>query len=111
MQNIFQVNTDLPKLPVPDLQHTLVRYLEALQPILGERDFAQTKKIVENFGAEGGDGESIQQSLVKRREELHNWVSFMYNTKKIQQQRRDALKINNPWVSLSCKLMNSKIFV
>jgi hypothetical protein len=40
----------LPKLPVPELDKTLSKYLRSVQPFLSESEYDETKKIVENFG-------------------------------------------------------------
>lgn len=69
------VEDTLPKLPVPDLQHTMARYLETLQPILNERMYARTKSLVNEFGRENGTGEKLQAILHTRRELCDNWVS------------------------------------
>lgn len=65
---------EIPKLPVPELQHTLSRYLEALQPILSEDKFAHSDNVVLQFGSKNGIGEQLQEILKKRREIYENWV-------------------------------------
>ncbi|XP_065216722.1 choline O-acetyltransferase-like isoform X1 [Planococcus citri] len=68
------VNYSLPKLPLPELQHTLCRYLEAVQPILSEKQYKYTERLVENFASQNGTGEKLQQILQKRRETYANWA-------------------------------------
>lgn len=59
---------------MPELQHTLCRYLEAVQPILSEKQYQYTQRLVQHFGSENGTGEKLQQMLQKRRETYANWV-------------------------------------
>jgi hypothetical protein len=45
----FSYQSKLPKLPVPDLDKTLAKYLRTVQPFLSEAELAETKKIVADF--------------------------------------------------------------
>lgn len=65
----------LPHLPVPPLRETCERYLSALEPIVKEDELKQSKRIVEEFLKEGGDGEKLQKSLERRACSTDNWVS------------------------------------
>lgn len=47
----------LPRLPIPKLSDTCRRYLAALRPVVSEDQLEETKRLVEEFGREGGDGE------------------------------------------------------
>ena len=51
----------LPRLPIPKLSDTCQRYLAALQPVVGPEQHQHTKKIVEEFGKEGGEGEGRRE--------------------------------------------------
>lgn len=72
----FKAHQDsLPRLPVPALQQSLDRYLQALQPIVSEEEWAQTKQLVEEFQTAGGVGERLQKGLERRARKTENWVS------------------------------------
>lgn len=72
----FKAHQDsLPRLPVPALQQSLDRYLKALQPIVSEEEWAQTRQLVEEFQASGGVGERLQKGLERRARKTENWVS------------------------------------
>lgn len=47
----------LPRLPIPKLEDTCRRYLDALRPLLSQDQYQRTEKIVKEFGRSGGDGE------------------------------------------------------
>ncbi|XP_074647611.1 choline O-acetyltransferase-like [Tubulanus polymorphus] len=70
----WDASKPLPKLPVPDLNSTLDKYLQVLQPVLSEEEYERTKKIVDEFGREGGEGEILQEQLKKFAETKDNWV-------------------------------------
>ena len=72
----FKAHQDsLPRLPVPALQQSLDRYLKALQPIVSEEEWTQTKQLVEEFQTAGGVGERLQKGLERRARKMENWVS------------------------------------
>ncbi|XP_067409082.1 choline O-acetyltransferase [Emydura macquarii macquarii] len=86
--------TTLPKLPVPPLQQTLHMYLQCMKHLVPEEQFRKTKAIVEQFGAAGGLGESLQQKLLDKREKTGNWV-FNYWLDDMYLNNRLALPVNS----------------
>ncbi|EEB19368.1 Choline O-acetyltransferase, putative [Pediculus humanus corporis] len=69
-------NLTLPKLPVPDLESTLEKYLLAVKPIINESQYDQTKSLVYALTGphQNGVGPKIQKCLLERREEKDNWA-------------------------------------
>ncbi|XP_010222256.1 PREDICTED: carnitine O-acetyltransferase [Tinamus guttatus] len=65
----------LPSLPVPPLQQTLDRYLQALQPIISEEEWNHTQELVNEFRKPGGVGERLQKGLERRAKKTENWLS------------------------------------
>jgi carnitine O-acetyltransferase len=57
----FAAQDDLPKLPIPDLDHTCRKYLAALKPLQGQREHAETKLAVHDFLKH--DGQELQDKL------------------------------------------------
>mmetsp|Transcript_6359 Transcript_6359/g.14771 ORF Transcript_6359/g.14771 Transcript_6359/m.14771 type:complete len:623 (+) Transcript_6359:326-2194(+) len=70
----------LPRLPVPDLGQTLVRYLQSVRPLVTDEQFARTVKAVSDF-AVSGQGEELQRRLKKRAEEKQHtsWLVEWWN--------------------------------
>jgi carnitine O-acetyltransferase len=57
----FAAQDKLPKLPIPELDHTLKKYVEALEPLQTAREHAETKQVVEEF--QKTDGPELQERL------------------------------------------------
>lgn len=65
----------LPRLPVPPLQQTMDKYLNAIRPLVNDDQFEQTRKLVEEFKKPGGIGEKLQEKLVERSKTEDNWLA------------------------------------
>ncbi|ODM91341.1 Choline O-acetyltransferase, partial [Orchesella cincta] len=63
---------DLPKLPVPELEKTLQRYLEAVQPILQPHQFERAQELAKQLAE--NEGPELQHHLVERQMKLKNWA-------------------------------------
>lgn len=59
---------------MPDLQKTLVKYEDILQPIISISQLKKVKEIVRDFGKKGGQGEQLQELLLLYAETKENWV-------------------------------------
>uniref|UniRef100_A0A452V3G4 Carnitine O-acetyltransferase n=1 Tax=Ursus maritimus TaxID=29073 RepID=A0A452V3G4_URSMA len=90
----------LPRLPVPALQQSLDRYLQALQPIVSEEEWAQTKQLVEEFQTAGGVGERLQKGLERRARKTENWLSEWWLKTAYLQYRQPLVIYSNPGVAL-----------
>ncbi|XP_043087029.1 choline O-acetyltransferase-like [Puntigrus tetrazona] len=86
--------TMLPKLPVPELKHTLDAYLRFVRHLVPETQFLKTKAIVESFGKQGNLGERLQQLLLEKREKTENWV-FDFWLEDMYLKNRLALPVNS----------------
>lgn len=51
------------RLPIPKLDDTCKKYLDAVQPLLSPNDFEKTKSVVKAF--EGNEGKALHEELVK----------------------------------------------
>ena len=59
----FAHQDDLPKLPIPDLEVTSSRYLDALKPLQSGREHEDTEAAVKDFVRK--DGPELQERLRK----------------------------------------------
>ncbi|CAN8023276.1 unnamed protein product [Ixodes persulcatus] len=66
---------ELPTLPVVPLQEMLRRYMDFVEPFLVAQEVDELRKVVQDFGKPGGDGEILHKLLVKRVSRNPNWFS------------------------------------
>ena len=59
----FAAQDSLPKLPIPDLDATCKRYLEALEPLQSSREHRDTETAVREF--QRAEGPELQERLKK----------------------------------------------
>ena len=59
----FAAQDRLPKLPIPDLDHSMKEYLAALKPLQSPREHAETQQAVDEFLK--GEGPDLQEKLKK----------------------------------------------
>ena len=59
----FAAQDKLPKLPIPELEHSMTKYLEALKPLQSPREYAETQQAVEEFLK--SEGPELQEKLKK----------------------------------------------
>jgi len=71
----FSMDPELPSLPVPPLEQTLSKYINTLEPILFDSEYAQTKRVVADFMKPGGVGEKLQRKLEEKASKSDNWLS------------------------------------
>uniref|UniRef100_A0A9L0INZ1 Carnitine O-acetyltransferase n=1 Tax=Equus asinus TaxID=9793 RepID=A0A9L0INZ1_EQUAS len=97
----FKAHQDsLPRLPVPPLRQSLDHYLKALQPIVSEEEWAQTKQLVEEFQTSGGVGERLQKGLERRARKTENWLSEWWLKTAYLQYRQPLVIYSSPGVML-----------
>ncbi|GLD95982.1 hypothetical protein PINS_up004660 [Pythium insidiosum] len=65
----------LPRLPVPELEETLSRYLESLRPFLSQAEVQHVTTLIDDFKRPGGDGEALQKTLLQRAQGHTNWLA------------------------------------
>ncbi|XP_062395055.1 peroxisomal carnitine O-octanoyltransferase [Sardina pilchardus] len=71
-ERTFQYQGTLPPLPVPTLEGTLSKYLEAVRPFTTEVEFKNTTAIVKQFG--DGVGRDLHKRLLQRAKSRRNWL-------------------------------------
>ncbi|XP_063268888.1 peroxisomal carnitine O-octanoyltransferase [Prinia subflava] len=71
-ERTFQYQDSLPSLPVPPLDESLSKYLDAVKPFLNEEEYQRTEDIVKKF--ENGIGKELHQKLLERAKTRRNWL-------------------------------------
>lgn len=68
----FQYDSSLPSLPLPDLEQTLIKYLNSIEFLLSDQEFDSTVESIKQFKAE--IGETLQKKLEDKAKSDKNWV-------------------------------------
>lgn len=78
---MLRFEDSLPRLPVPSLEETGLRYLKSVHPLLSEAEYENTKKAVEAFIRPGGEGQPLQERLLARaaNPKIKNWLIEWWN--------------------------------
>ncbi|XP_078273171.1 peroxisomal carnitine O-octanoyltransferase isoform X5 [Rhinoraja longicauda] len=71
-ERTFQHQDSLPPLPVPLLEESLKKYLDAVKPFLNEEELQRSTEIVKRF--EKGIGKQLHQKLLERAKVRRNWI-------------------------------------
>ncbi|KAI0322757.1 carnitine acetyltransferase [Amylostereum chailletii] len=106
----------LPRLPVPDLQKTLQKYLKSLEPVLSEHEarggpslhgaLEERRRWADEFAA--GLGARCQERLIELdKASPRNWLDDNFWPKKAYHEWRSPLLINTNWWLALC---NDKSF-
>lgn len=66
----------LPRLPVPELQQTLTKYLKSLKALLDDNEYESNRNIVKEFGQAGGMGEKLTKMIQERAKTHDSWVLY-----------------------------------
>ena len=84
MANTCTIDNDgknlLPKLPLPNINETMEKYLDSVVAYISPHDYERTKTHVKAFLSNEEDLKKIDEFLAKRNMETQNWViSFFQN--------------------------------
>jgi carnitine O-acetyltransferase len=73
---MLRFQNQLERLPVPTLSETCALYLRLVRPLLTDRELAATRRAVDAFVRPGGQGEVLQQRLLRwsRTSAPENWL-------------------------------------
>ncbi|KAK6326907.1 hypothetical protein J4Q44_G00025520 [Coregonus suidteri] len=71
-ERTFQYQHRLPPLPVPSLEGSLAKYLDAVRPFATEEEDQVTAAILKRFGE--GIGKDLHQKLLQRARTHRNWL-------------------------------------
>jgi carnitine O-acetyltransferase len=65
---------ELERLPVPELAGSCALYLDLVRPLLAESEFESTRQAASEFVEPGGEGERLQERLLRWSQEHENWL-------------------------------------
>ncbi|MCH9807193.1 MAG: choline/carnitine O-acyltransferase [Alphaproteobacteria bacterium] len=71
----FDLDHNLPPLPVPSLEETVARYLESVEPLVDILEFDAVKAAANDLLAPGGAGRKLQAALEARAANSDNWLA------------------------------------
>ncbi|KAI3405314.1 CAT2 [Candida oxycetoniae] len=75
----YKFQSQLPKLPVPNLEETASKYIKTIEPFLNEQQLAESKAKVETFTKPGGFGEVLQKRLNEFAKTKDNWLAEFWD--------------------------------
>lgn len=89
----------LPRLPIPPLEKTCHRYLNALKPLLSNEQFQQTEGIVRRFQEKDGRALNEQLVTVNKKNKHTSYITKAWFDMYLQS--RDSITINvNPFMGV-----------
>uniref|UniRef100_A0A7N6A591 Choline/carnitine acyltransferase domain-containing protein n=1 Tax=Anabas testudineus TaxID=64144 RepID=A0A7N6A591_ANATE len=95
-----QCFSSVPPQPVPPLAQTLQGYLRALEPLLPPEELNHTRRMVQEFGRQGGLGAQLQEDLERRARHTKNWISDWWVQWAYLESRQPLPVHSNPAISL-----------
>uniref|UniRef100_A0A8D2KUN7 Choline/carnitine acyltransferase domain-containing protein n=1 Tax=Varanus komodoensis TaxID=61221 RepID=A0A8D2KUN7_VARKO len=90
----------LPRQPLPPLAQTMARYLRSLEPLVSPEELEQTRQLVTEFEAPGGEGERLQARLQRRAARMENWITDWWIQSAYLESRLPLAIHSNPAVVL-----------
>ncbi|RNA01008.1 carnitine O-acetyltransferase isoform X1 [Brachionus plicatilis] len=87
--------TSLPRLPVPQLQSTIGKYLTAVKPLLNNNEFEATQKAAINL-LNSDEAKKLQRLLVEKSKKTDNWIADWWYDKVYLEPRCSLPIVINP---------------
>ncbi|CAD6501212.1 BgTH12-01466 [Blumeria graminis f. sp. triticale] len=80
-EKMLRFEDSLPRLPVPSLGETAIRYLRSVHPLLSPTEYEKTEQAVKEFIKPGGIGSHLQERLLARQKDpkVRNWIYEWWN--------------------------------
>ncbi|CAL8247207.1 unnamed protein product [Lota lota] len=92
-ERTFQYQNSLPALPVPSLEGSLSKYLDAVRPFATEQEYKATVENVKRF--KEGVGQVLQQKLLHRARTKRNWLEeWWLDTAYLELRMPSQLNVN-----------------
>ena len=96
MTGTFDAEDDLPRVPVPTLADSAEQFLAWSEPLLDERDRAETRSAVDQLLRPDGPGPVLQAALEAYDAEpsTHSWLDDFWESRYLGRRDRIALNAN-----------------
>ncbi|KAM8825976.1 peroxisomal carnitine O-octanoyltransferase isoform 2-T2 [Synchiropus picturatus] len=92
-ETTFQYQSILPPLPVPPLESSISKYLDAVRPFASEDEFKATFEIARKF--KDGVGKDLHQKLLERAKTKRNWLEeWWLDTAYLEVRSPSQLSVN-----------------
>ncbi|KAM9310246.1 peroxisomal carnitine O-octanoyltransferase isoform 2-T4 [Pholidichthys leucotaenia] len=92
-ERTFQYQNSLPPLPVPSLESSLSKYLDAVRPFASEKEFKATEDIVRKF--QESVGQELHQKLLQKAKTERNWLEkWWFDTAYLEVRIPSQLNVN-----------------
>ncbi|PID24698.1 choline/carnitine O-acyltransferase [Sporosarcina sp. P7] len=86
----FKFQEHLPSVPIPELEDTKRKLLEAIEPLISKEEFEETKKVVQQFFEESGEAQLLQEKLQMWQEDIAgSWLKPFWDN--VYLTSRDSL--------------------
>ncbi|XP_062574442.1 peroxisomal carnitine O-octanoyltransferase-like [Saccostrea cucullata] len=79
-EKTFGSESQLPSLPLPDLNHTLQRYLESVKLHVTDEEYKHTEFIAQQFAS--GVGKELHKKLAEKAQNERNWLEKWWEEKR-----------------------------
>ncbi|KAG7282172.1 hypothetical protein CRUP_034919 [Coryphaenoides rupestris] len=91
-ERTFQYQDSLPPLPVPSLEGSLAKYLDAVRPFATQQEYEATVENVRNF--KEGIGQVLHQKLLHRARTKRNWLEEWWLDAYLELRMPSQLNVN-----------------
>lgn len=92
----FSQKPVLPKYPVPQLSSTLEKYLKSVKPFLTPEEQIEVENSIKQFGAPGGEAETLNALLLQRASKMDNWLEEWWVNTAYLQYRDPVVVFSSP---------------
>ena len=106
-KSTYSMESELPSLPVPPLEQTMNKYVTALEPILFDSEYAQTKRVVADFMKPGGVGEKLQSKLEQKASTSDSWLAEWWDDCAYFGYRASVVINSSPGISFPMETFKS----
>ncbi len=93
---MFEYNSELKKLPIPEFKESMDRYKQLVEPLISKEEFTNTSKIVDAFVKEGSHGFVLHNKLIEvcGKKDNKSWLLALWNKMYLEYRAEIAINVN-----------------